>query len=195
MIPAAAMATVRGNVECLRGRLGEAADVTVAVAAVRELLCWRAAVKHLLIVFHSQTGHTRRMAEAVLHGARAEVEQVETRMIGALAAGIEDLLWCDALLIGTPENFGFMSGAVKDFFDRTFYPAQGKVHQLPYAVFVSCGNDGSGAVRQIERIARGYPFRRVADPLIARGELDAAVLARCEELGQTLAAGLALGIF
>jgi multimeric flavodoxin WrbA len=152
-------------------------------------------VKHLLIVFHSQTGHTQRMADAVLRGARAEAEQVETRMLRALAAGLDDLLWCDGLIVGTPENFGFMSGAVKDFFDRTFYPAQGKVHQLPYALFVSCGNDGSGAVRQVERIARGYPFRRVADPIVARGELDAEVLGRCEELGQTLAAGLAMGIF
>lgn len=152
-------------------------------------------MKRLLIVFHSQTGRTERMAEAVWRGANAEAEQVETRMRRALEAGIDDLLWCDGLLIGTPENFGFMSGAVKDFFDRTFYPAQGKVHQLPYAVFVSCGNDGTGAVRQIERIARGYPLRKVAEPLIARGELQPQHLARCEELGQTLAAGLALGVF
>jgi multimeric flavodoxin WrbA len=152
-------------------------------------------VKHLLIVFHSQTGHTHRMAEAALRGALLESEQVETRILRAFAAGIDDLLWCDGILIGTPENFGFMSGAVKDFFDRTFYPAQGKVQQLPYALFVSCGNDGTGAVRQVERIVRGYPFRQVAEPLIARGELTAEVLARCEEMGQTLAAGLAFGAF
>ena len=152
-------------------------------------------MKHLLIVFHSQTGHTQRMAEAALRGASLEAEQVETRMMRALVAGIDDLLWCDGLLIGTPENFGFMSGAVKDFFDRTYYPAQGKVHQLPYGLFVSCGNDGTGAVRQVERIARGYPLRPVVDPLVARGELTDEVLARCEEMGQTLAAGLALGVF
>lgn len=152
-------------------------------------------MKRLLIVFHSQTGRTERLAEAVLRGASAEAEQVETRRLRALAAGIDELLWCDGLLIGTPENFGFMSGAVKDFFDRTFYPAQGKVHQLPYAVFVSCGNDGTGAVRQIERIARGYPFRKVAEPVIARGEVTREAVTQCEELGQTMAAGLALGVF
>ncbi len=150
--------------------------------------------KHLLIVFHSQGGGTQRMADAVLAGAREESD-VETRMVRALEAGLDDLLWADALILGTPENFGYMSGALKDFFDRTFYPAQGKVDQLPYAVFIKCGNDGSGALFNIERIAKGYPLRKVADPIVHQGDLDDEVLYRCTELGQTLAAGLALGIF
>lgn len=134
------------------------------------------------------------MADAVLSGARDE-PGVETRMIRALEAGLEDLLWAEALILGTPENFGYMSGALKDFFDRTFYPAQGKVDHLPYAVFIKCGNDGSGALFNIERIAKGYPLRKVADAIVHPGDLDETVLARCTELGQTLAAGLALGIF
>lgn len=150
--------------------------------------------RRLLVVFHSQGGAAERMTEAVVRGARRAGE-VEVRAVRALDASLDDLLWAQAVLFGTPENFGYMSGALKDFFDRTFYPAQGKVNQLPYAVYVKAGNDGSGAVSSIERIARGYPLRQVAEPLIVRGELAAADLARCEELGETLAAGLALGIF
>ncbi|MFO1427947.1 MAG: hypothetical protein U1F11_13445 [Steroidobacteraceae bacterium] len=88
-----------------------------------------------------------------------------------------------------------MSGAVKDFFDRTFYPAENRTVGLPYAVFVSAGNDGTGTVAAIERIATGYRWKRVAEPLIVVGEPTPAALDRCRELGATLAAGLALGIF
>ena len=152
------------------------------------------AVKHLLIVYHTQTGHTRSMARAVWRGASRVVE-VETRLKMALRAGLDDLLWAHGLLLGTPENFGYMSGALKNFLDRTYYPAQGKVNGLPYAVFISAGNDGTGALTSIERIARGYPLKSVCDPIIARGVLDTAVLQRCEELGETLASGVAWGIF
>ena len=86
----------------------------------------------LLIVYHSQTGHTRSMARAVLRGAR-RVPEVETRMKMALYAGLDDLLRARGLLLGTPENFGYMSGALKNFLDRTYYPAQGKISGLPYA--------------------------------------------------------------
>jgi multimeric flavodoxin WrbA len=149
---------------------------------------------HLLVVFHSQGGTLERMAEAVLEGAR-RVAEVEVRARRALEAELDDLLWAGAVLFGTPENFGYMSGALKDFFDRTFYPAQGRIRQLPYAVFVKAGNDGSGAVTSIERIARGYPLRKIAEPLVVRGDLSEADLARCTELGETVAAGLSLGIY
>ncbi|MCC8988860.1 MAG: NAD(P)H-dependent oxidoreductase [Candidatus Contendobacter sp.] len=152
------------------------------------------AARHLLIVYHTQTGHTRRMARAVLRGSRRVVE-VETRLKMALRAGLDDLLWADGLLLGTPENFGYMSGALKNFLDRTYYPAQGQISGLPYAVFISAGNDGTGALTSIERIARGYPLKPVADPIIARGELTAEVLQRCEELGEMMASGVAWGIF
>jgi multimeric flavodoxin WrbA len=150
--------------------------------------------RRLLVVYHSQGGGLQRMADAVVRGASRE-QGVEVHALRAAAAGLDDLLWAEAVLFGTPENFGYMSGALKDFFDRTFYPAQGRVRGIPYAIFVKAGNDGTGAVSSIERIARGYPLRPVADPVIARGELSDDDLARCEELGQTLAAGLALGIF
>jgi multimeric flavodoxin WrbA len=129
-----------------------------------------------------------------LEGAREE-EGVEVKIMMALQASLEDLLWCDGLLLGTPENFGFMSGALKDFFDRTYYPAQPYALNIPYALFVSAGNDGTGAVRQVERIVKGYPMRKIAEPVIIRGEVTEADLARCAELGLTFAAGLGMGIF
>ncbi|MFZ1327009.1 MAG: NAD(P)H-dependent oxidoreductase [Candidatus Contendobacter sp.] len=150
--------------------------------------------RHLLIVYHSQTGHTRAMAQAVRRGARRTPE-VETRLRRALRAGLADLLWAHGLLLGTPENFGYMAGALKNFLDRTYYPAQGQVDGLPYAIFISAGNDGTGALHSIERIARGYPLKPVCEPVIARGTLTPELLQRCEELGETMAAGVAWGIF
>ncbi len=148
----------------------------------------------LLIIYHTQTGNTERLAQAVLMGAQ-EMEDVEVRFLRAFDADLEDLLWADGLLIGTPENFGYMSGAVKDFFDRTYYPAQGKVDGMPYSIFVSCGNDGSGAIFNIERIAKGYPFKSVIEPIICKGEVTDLALEQCKEMGMTMAAGLSLSIF
>ena len=134
------------------------------------------------------------MAEAVYRGAR-RVADAEVRLQRAQVTNLDDLLWADGLLLGTPENFGYMSGALKDFFDRTFYPAQGKVDGLAYGVFISAGNDGAGALSSIERIARGYPFKRVCEPVIARGEIATEILEQCGELGETMATGIAWGIF
>lgn len=151
-------------------------------------------MKRLLIVYHSQSGHTAALAEAVLRGARRATD-VETLLKRAAQATLEDLLACHGLVIGTPENFGSLSGMMKDFFERTFYPAEGRTAGLPYALFISAGNDGSGALREIGRIATGYGWKRVAEPLIARKEIGAAELAAGEELGEAMASGLALGIF
>jgi multimeric flavodoxin WrbA len=152
-------------------------------------------MKHLLLIYSSQTGNTAAMAEAARSGAAEFADEVELRCLKASAADLQDLLWADGLLIGTPENFGYMSGLVKDFLDRTYYPAQGKVTGLAWAMFVSADNDGGGAVRALERIALGYGWQKVAEPLISHGILDQNTLSRCRELGQTLAAGLAAGIY
>lgn len=152
-------------------------------------------MKHLLIVYSSQTGHTERMVDAALQGAAEFSGEVEVRCLRALEAGLDDLLWAHGLLIGTPENFGYLSGAVKDFLDRTYYPAQGKVTGLPWAMLVSAETDGTGAVRALERIALGYGWKRVAEPLIVKSELDATALQKCRELGQTMAAGVAYSMF
>ena len=153
-------------------------------------------MKHLLIVYHSKTGNTQLLTDAVVRGAmNCEVTAVEVRALRALEAGPEDLLWADALLLGTPENFGYLSGAVKDFLDRTFYEVEGKLAPLPYAMFVSAGNDGTGAVRAMERIANAYRFVAVQDPLIVRGAPQQKDLVQCEELGLALALGTQMGIF
>ncbi|TJY64962.1 flavodoxin family protein [Sinimarinibacterium sp. CAU 1509] len=152
-------------------------------------------MKQLLLIFHSQTGRTRRLAEAVATGVAELADDVELRVREARAATLDDLLWAQGLLLGTPENFGYMSGALKDFMDRTYYPAEGKTIGLPYAVFISCENDGRGAVSAIERIATGYGWRQVAAALICRGDITSDHEAEAHELGQTLAAGLALGLF
>ena len=111
-------------------------------------------MKRVLIVHHSQTGHTTRLAVAVVEGVREEAD-IELRSLRAGDAMLEDLLWCDGLLLGTPENFGALSGMMKDFLDRTYDAARGHVDGLPWAMFVSAGNDGTGAVRQLERISLG----------------------------------------
>lgn len=153
-------------------------------------------MKHLLIVYHTMTGHTGRMAEAAYQGATDPlIEEVEVHLKKAAEAGPDDLLWANGLLLGTPENFGYMSGAMKDFLDRTFYPVEGKLQPLPYAMFISAGNDGRGALSAIRRIANGYPFTEVQEPVIARGELEESHLEACRELGMALAAGLEAGIY
>ena len=149
----------------------------------------------LLIVYHSQTGNTKALAEAARQGATDPlIEGVDVRLKTVADAGPEDLLAAQGLLLGTPENFGYMSGGMKDFLDRTFYPVEGKLRPLPYAVFISAGNDGEGALRAIRRIAGGYPFVEVQDPIIARGDVEPHLPA-CRELGMTLAAGLEAGVY
>lgn len=150
--------------------------------------------KKLLIVYHTQSGNTGQLAQAVLTGAQAESD-CTARLLRAFDATLENLLWADGLLFGTPENFGYMSGALKDFFDRTYYPAEPYQLNKPYGIFISAGNDGTGAVREIQRIAKGYPLLPVAEPLICRGEITAQHLEDARTLGQTLATGLAFGIF
>ena len=153
-------------------------------------------MKHLLLIYGGHAGgRTETLVAAVLDGIQQADEAVEVRCLSALQAGVDDLLWANGLLIGTPEHFGYMSGAVKDFMDRTFYPVENKVDGLPYGLFISAGNDGTGAVRAVERIAIGYKWRAMAEALIIIGDPQPADLQRCRELGQTMAAGLTLGIF
>jgi multimeric flavodoxin WrbA len=151
-------------------------------------------MKRLLVVFHSQSGNTEKLARAVVRGAQVE-EGVEVRLKRAFDTTLDDLIECDGVVFGTAEYNGYMSGALKDFFDRTFYPAQARVNNKPYAVVVSAGNDGTFAVQFIDRIARGYPLKCIAEPIIVVGDVDPAAEASCEELGETFAAGLSLGIF
>ncbi len=150
----------------------------------------------ILVIYHSQTGHTKIMAEAVARGA-GSITNVRVELKRAAEAGLEDLVSCDGLAIGSPENFGYMSGMIKDFFDRTYEAARTRkeIFKKPYVIFISAGNDGTGASTQIERICRGYPFNKVYEPVISRGEVSKDDLVRCEELGQLIAAGCEARIF
>ena len=151
-------------------------------------------MKNLLIVYHSQSGNTQQLAESVLAGCQQE-SGVDSKLVRAFDAVLDDLIWADGLLFGTPENFGTMSGALKDFFDRTYYPAEPHKLNLAYGLFISAENDGTGAVRDIDRIAKGYPLRKISEPLVATGTITPEHLQQAEEFGQAMAAGLALGIF
>jgi multimeric flavodoxin WrbA len=163
-------------------------------------------MKTLLIVFHSMTGGTRQMAEAAARGAATQTG-VSVRLLAAPAAGPADVLAADGHIFATPENLSAMAGLMKDFFDRTYYPALEHINGRPYAILICAGSDGQNAARQIQRIATGWRLRAVAEPLIVRthAQTPEAILApkvigpddlgRCEELGAALALGLSMGIF
>ena len=151
-------------------------------------------MKTLLIVYHTHGVKTAQMAQAVERGARTE-PGVSVVVKRCAQAGPEDVLAADALILGTPENFGYMSGMMKDFLERVFYPCEGKLNGRPYALFVGAGLDGSGAVSSVERIVTGLRLEKKSEPIIGLKELTPEILARCEELGAAFAAGLALGVF
>jgi flavorubredoxin len=151
-------------------------------------------MKTLLIVYHTGGVKTARMAEAVERGARGE-DNVEVVAKRCADAGPDDLLAADALILGTPENFGYMSGMMKDFLERVFYACEGKVNGRPYALFVGAGLDGTGAVASVERIVTGLRLRKVHEPVICLKDLTPEITQNCEQLGTAIAAGLALGVF
>jgi multimeric flavodoxin WrbA len=151
-------------------------------------------MKNLLIVYHTRGVKTTQLAEAVRKGASAE-SGVEVRLMRCAEAGPQDVLNADALVLGTPENFGYMSGMMKDFFERIFYECEGKVEGRPWALLVSAGQDGTGAITSVERIVTGLRLKKVHEPILALKEVTPGILAECEELGAALAAGLVLGIY
>ena len=163
-------------------------------------------MKTLLIVYHSLTGGTRQMAEAAAKGARSEPD-VDVGLLTAPDAGGDDVLAADGYIFATPENLAALAGKMKDFFDRSYYPALDRINGRPYAMLICAGSDGENAARQIARIATGWRLRAIADPLIVctHAQTPEAILApkqiggedleRCAEVGAALAAGLASGIF
>jgi len=163
-------------------------------------------LKSLLIVFHSKTGGARQMAEAAMRGASTEKE-MRVRLLHAAEAQAEDVLQADGYLFVAPENLAAIAGVMKDFFDRTYYAVLDRINGRPYATLVCAGSDGSNAVRQIERICTGWRLKQISESFIVctHAQTPEAILApktigpedlrRCEEIGQALAAGLALGVF
>jgi multimeric flavodoxin WrbA len=158
----------------------------------------------LLIVYHTRTEGSRLMAEAAREGAQSEIS---TRLLRAEDTGPEHMLEAEGYIFCAPENLASLSGPMKDFFDRCYYPVLGRIEGRGYAQMICAGSDGEGAARQIARIAQGWRLKPVQDPLIvcthaqsaeeilATKNLAAEELAPCRELGQALGAGLSMGVF
>lgn len=163
--------------------------------------------KTLLIVYHSRTGGTRQMAEALQAGALGCGAAVAVQLLPAADAGPADLLAADGYVFACPENLAAVSGVMKDFFDRSYYGAIDHINGRAFALLVCAGSDGHNAVRQMERIATGWRLKAVAEPLIvctgaqtpeailAPKTLAPKALADCRALGEALATGLEMGIF
>jgi hypothetical protein len=153
-------------------------------------------MKRLLVVAHVPSENTIRLRDAVVEGARApDVEGVETRALTPFEAGPSDVLAADGVILGTTENLGYMSGALKDFFDRTYYGVIEKTEGLPYCLYIRAGHDGTGTRRGVETIVTGLRWRQVQEPLICRGKWQESFVEDCRELGMAMAAGLEAGIF
>ena len=156
----------------------------------------------LLIVWHSRTGGSRALAEAAKEGGGAAA-----RLVGAKDATPDDLLAAGGYLFVGPENLAALSGAMKEMFDRCYYPCLGRIEGRPYATIICAGSDGENAQRQLDRIATGWRLRRVADSMIVNTDaqtpaailapktIPATRLAEARDLGAALAEGLAAGIF
>jgi multimeric flavodoxin WrbA len=163
-------------------------------------------MKTLLVIYHSMTGGTAQMAHAAAGGARLE-PGVAVSVLRAAEARAEDVLAADGYIFATPENLAGMSGMMKDFFDRTYYAAFERINGRAFVTLICAGSDGRGAAQQIDRIAAGWRLKAIAAPYIVCTHaqtpeeilkpktIEATCLERCEELGRTLASGLALGIF
>lgn len=150
--------------------------------------------KTLLVIYHSQGGTMKSMADRFAKGAAKEAN-IAVVYKHAAEAQVEDLLNCNGIAIGSPEYFGTMAGLIKDFFDRTYEAAKDVTAGLPFVIFVCAGNDGRGAITQIERLAAGYKWHKVQEHRRIVGRPTAKDLDDLEELGQTLAAGIDFGIF
>nr|WP_298372149.1 flavodoxin family protein [uncultured Halomonas sp.] len=152
-------------------------------------------VKRLLIVAHAPSPNTLALREAAERGAsHSDIENVKVTVKAPLEAGPDDVLNCDAILLGTTENLGYMSGALKDFFDRSYYPVLEEKQGLPCALYIRAGLDGTGTRRAVESIVTGLRWRWVQEPLTLRGEWQEVFVDQVEELGLTMAAALDSGM-
>jgi len=163
-------------------------------------------MKRLLIVYYSYTGGTEQMARAAAEAGRSE-EGTDVRVMRAEDGQPDDLLAADGYIFATPENLAAIAGVMKAFFDRCYYPVLGRIEGRPYAAMICAGSDGENAKTQLERIATGWRLKKVIDSLIVctHAQTEEAILAPktidekdlepCREIGATLAAGLAMGVF
>lgn len=153
-------------------------------------------MKQLLIVAHVPSENTRVLRDAVVRGANhKDIDGVRVRALTPFEAGPDDVRAADAIILGTTENLGYMSGALKDFFDRTYYGVLEEKQGLAYALFIRAGHDGTGTRRGVETIITGLRWKEVQPPLICRGDYSSDFATQCEELGLAMAAGLEAGVF
>ncbi len=139
----------------------------------------------VLVIYHSQSGNTEKMAKAVTKGAK-KVSGTEIILKKATEATLEDLISSSGIAIGSPTYFGYMAGGVKDFFDRTFYPSQGKVTGKPCVLFVSGGGGGKPALESLKRMCESFKFKQIGE-VTAGGKPSPGVITECEKLGEQLA--------
>lgn len=152
--------------------------------------------KHLLIVAHAPSANTTALRDAVVRGAcHPDITGVEVRVLTPFEAGPEDVRAADGIVLGTTENLGYMSGALKDFFDRTYYAVLEEKQGLAYALYIRAGHDGTGTRRGVETIITGLRWKEAQPPLICRGDYTPEFVTRCEDLGLAMAAGLEAGVF
>ena len=141
----------------------------------------------VLVIYHSQGGNTEKMAKAIGEGAR-HVKGTEVAAKKALDAGADDLLACDAIAVGSPDYFSYMAGGVKDFFDRVFYPTQGKVTGKPCATFGSAGGPATVVLECLDKMCfSSMKFKKAADSVGISGRITEEALKECRELGKKLA--------
>jgi len=140
----------------------------------------------VLVVYYSLGGNTKAAADAVAEGADAAGAEVQVKT--GLKATSEDLLWCDAVAVGSYDAFSYMAGGLKDFFDRTYYPTQGQVTDKPCGIFLTHGGGGR-AMESLESICRSFKFRIIAEPVSVQGKPDTSAEGKLRELGAELARG------
>ena len=152
--------------------------------------------KTLLVIINCPSANTQTLADAVLAGAKhKDIEGINVVFKNPLQATADDVLACDGILLGTTENFGYMSGAMKDFFDRIYYPCIEHTEGLPYALYIRAGLDGIGAQTAVERIVTGLKWSAIQPPVIFKGDYTDTFEPQCTELGMLMAAGLEAGVF
>lgn len=152
--------------------------------------------KRLLIVAHAPSPNTARLRDAIAEGARdPAIEGVAVEVRSPFETGPDEVRAADGIILMTTENLGYMSGALKDFFDRVYYPVLEEKQGLPYMLVIRAGHDGTGTRRAVESITTGLRWKPVAEPLICRGDWDEAFLAQARDAGMAMAAGLESGIF
>ena len=152
--------------------------------------------KTLLVVAHTPSPNTERVLQAILAGAgHPDIAGVSVVHRAALQATADDIRGCDGIILFTTENLGYMSGALKDFFDRCYYPVLEEKQGLPCAVVIRAGHDGTGTRRALDTILTGLRWRQVVEAVVLRGEWQEGFPDRAGEVGMTMAAGLEAGIF